>query len=97
GQPFPTDRTTSTPMARYGAVPPGTFPAESKRQMPSRIRRSTMPHVRRLLVPHDLSDYADQALAMAAELAGPTGDLLVLHAIVPFVPTAEVAIATQVP
>jgi len=38
---------------------------------------------RRLLVPHDLSDHADQALAMAAELAGPTGDLLVLHAYLP--------------
>jgi universal stress protein A len=56
-----------------------------------------MPHLRRLLVPHDLSDYADEALAMAAELAGPTGDLLVLHAMMPFVPTAEVAIAIQVP
>ena len=56
-----------------------------------------MPRFRRLLVPHDLSDYADQALAMAAELAGPTGDLLVLHAVMPFVPTAEVAIAIQVP
>lgn len=56
-----------------------------------------MTSFRRLLVPHDLSDYADQALARAAELAGPAGDLLVLHAVVPFVPTAEAAIAIYVP
>ena len=44
---------------------------------------------RRLLVPHDLSDHADRALAMASDLAGPKGELLVLHAVVPIVPPAD--------
>ena len=44
---------------------------------------------RRLLVPHDLSTHADRALGAAAELAGSAGDLLVLHAVTPVVPTGE--------
>ncbi len=41
---------------------------------------------RRLLVPHDLSVHSDEALGAAAELAGPQGDILVLHAVMPIVP-----------
>jgi nucleotide-binding universal stress UspA family protein len=44
---------------------------------------------RRLLVPHDFSRHADRALKFAAALAGPTGELLVLHAVTPIVPAAD--------
>jgi nucleotide-binding universal stress UspA family protein len=43
----------------------------------------------RLLVPHDFSPHADRALKFAAGLAGSTGELVVLHAVVPIVPTAD--------
>jgi nucleotide-binding universal stress UspA family protein len=43
----------------------------------------------RLLVPHDFSPHADRALKLAATLAGSTGQLLVLHAIMPIAPLAE--------
>jgi nucleotide-binding universal stress UspA family protein len=53
---------------------------------------------RRLLVPHDLSDYADDALDVASQLAGPEGEILVLHVVVPYVPTAQLpAVAIQLP
>ena len=52
-----------------------------------------MMRFRRLLVPHDLSAQADRALKVAAELAGPTGELLVLHAVMPVMPTADFAAA----
>jgi nucleotide-binding universal stress UspA family protein len=45
-----------------------------------------MTRLRRLLVPHDLSSKADDALGVAADLAGPEGELLVLHAVMPIVP-----------
>src|SRR6185369_3149141 len=48
---------------------------------------------RRLLVPHDLSIHADDALGAAADLAGPKGELLVLHAVMPIMPTAEMMAA----
>lgn len=44
---------------------------------------------RRILVPHDFSHHADRALKLAAELAGPGGSLVVLHAIVPFTPITD--------
>ena len=53
---------------------------------------------RRLLVPHDLSAHADDALEVASQLAGPDGEILVLHVVVPFVPIATpTAVAIQVP
>jgi nucleotide-binding universal stress UspA family protein len=53
----------------------------------------------RLLVPHDFSPHADRALRFAASLAGPAGEVLVLHAVVPVVPIADFGpgIAFQVP
>ena len=45
----------------------------------------------RLLVPHDLSDRADEALEVAAQIAGPEGELLVLHVVVPVVPPGNLA------
>jgi nucleotide-binding universal stress UspA family protein len=48
-----------------------------------------MPRFRRLLVPHDLSSHANDALGVAADLAGPTGDLLILHAVMPIIPPAD--------
>jgi len=52
----------------------------------------------RILVPHDLSDYADDALDVASQLAGPEGVIVVLHVIVPYVPTAQVpALSIQLP
>jgi nucleotide-binding universal stress UspA family protein len=49
-----------------------------------------MMQFRRLLVPHDLSAPANRALKSAAELAGPDGELLVLHVVTPLVaPTGE--------
>jgi len=57
-----------------------------------------MIRLRRLLVPHDLSPLADDALAAAAEFAGPKGELLVLHAVVPIMPTTQtMAISLYVP
>jgi len=57
-----------------------------------------MMRFRRLLVPHDLSSHADDALDVAADLAGPKGNLLVLHAVVPIMPTAELmAVSIYVP
>jgi nucleotide-binding universal stress UspA family protein len=51
---------------------------------------ATMLQFRRLLVPHDLSAHADRALRNAAELAGPDGELLVLHVVTPLIaPTGE--------
>ena len=53
---------------------------------------------RRFLVPHDLSDHADDALDVAAQLAGPEGEIVVLHVVVPYVPTADLAaVALQLP
>jgi nucleotide-binding universal stress UspA family protein len=46
---------------------------------------------RRLLVPHDLSTHADRALKVAADLVGPAGELLVLHAVAPIVPAADLS------
>jgi nucleotide-binding universal stress UspA family protein len=51
---------------------------------------------RRLLVPHDFSRHADRALGVAAHLAGPEGELVVLHAIMPVVPVPEFAPAVAV-
>ena len=45
----------------------------------------------RLLVPHDLSERADNALEVAAQIAGPEGELLVLHVVVPVVPPGNLA------
>ncbi len=45
---------------------------------------------RRLLVPHDLSAHADDALGVAADLAGPKGSILVLHVVAPIMPTADI-------
>jgi len=45
---------------------------------------------RRLLVPHDLSRHADRALGVAAHLAGPTGELRVLHVVTLIVSTPDV-------
>jgi nucleotide-binding universal stress UspA family protein len=45
--------------------------------------------LRKILVPHDFSPQADKALTVAADLAGTTGQLLVLHTIVPFVPVTD--------
>jgi len=57
-----------------------------------------MQPLRRLLVPHDLSSHADDALEIAAKLAGADGDLLVLHVVVPVMPTADMAaISFQIP
>lgn len=50
-----------------------------------------MLRLRRLLVPHDFSAHADRALGYAAALAGPTGELCVLHAVVPIIPVADFA------
>lgn len=41
---------------------------------------------RRILVPHDFSDHATRALALAASLAGPRGQLVVLHALAAVAP-----------
>ena len=46
---------------------------------------------RRLLVPHDLSAHADDALEIASEIAGPEGELLVLHAVPPVMPPPDLA------
>jgi nucleotide-binding universal stress UspA family protein len=52
----------------------------------------------RLLVPHDLSPHADRALAVAADLAGPDGELLVLHVVTPpIVPATEVFSPVSIP
>jgi nucleotide-binding universal stress UspA family protein len=57
-----------------------------------------MTRLRRLLVPHDLSSHADDALGVAADLAGPKGNLLVLHAVMPIVPMADLmAVPAYVP
>lgn len=48
---------------------------------------------RRILVPHDFSTHADRALRVAADLAGPRGELVVLHAVVPVMPMAEMPIS----
>ena len=45
--------------------------------------------LRKILVPHDFSSQADKALAIAADLVGTTGELLVLHTIVPFLPVTD--------
>ena len=37
----------------------------------------------RILVPHDFSDHATRALQIAADLAGPSGSITVLHAVAP--------------
>jgi nucleotide-binding universal stress UspA family protein len=59
---------------------------------------STMMDFRRLLVPHDLSAHADEALRVAADLAGPDGDLLILHAVMPVMPMAYMtAVPAYVP
>lgn len=49
-----------------------------------------MMRFRRLLVPHDLSSHADDALRVAADLAGPKGDILILHVVTPIMPTADI-------
>jgi nucleotide-binding universal stress UspA family protein len=46
---------------------------------------------RRVLVPHDLSTHADRALRVAADLVGRTGEVLIVHAVVPVVPIADMA------
>jgi nucleotide-binding universal stress UspA family protein len=57
-----------------------------------------MNRFRRLLVPHDLSPHADDALGVAADLAGPKGDLLILHVVTPIMPTADImAVPLYVP
>jgi nucleotide-binding universal stress UspA family protein len=48
---------------------------------------------RRILVPHDFSPHADRALRLAAALAGPRGRVVVLHAIVPVMPYADLPVA----
>jgi len=48
---------------------------------------------RRLLVPHDLSIHADEALSAAADLAGPDGDLLILHAVMPLYAAVDQMVA----
>jgi nucleotide-binding universal stress UspA family protein len=53
---------------------------------------------RRILVPHDLSLHADDALGVAADVAGPTGELLILHVVTPIMPTADMmAVPLYVP
>lgn len=56
------------------------------------------PLFRRILVPHDFSDEADQALALAARLAGDQdGRLHVLHVIEPYYGPSDLTYAAMVP
>ena len=50
---------------------------------------------RNVLVPHDFSDPAREALEFAAKLAAPSGRLLVLHVVVPFVPMTDLPVGAS--
>jgi nucleotide-binding universal stress UspA family protein len=52
-----------------------------------------MTRFRHILVPHDLSAHANRALRVAADLVAPGGELVVLHAIVPYVPATDLPVA----
>jgi universal stress protein A len=55
------------------------------------------PVFRSILVPHDFSSEADDALRLAAQLAGPSTTLTVLHVIEPYVGPSDITFATLVP
>ena len=48
---------------------------------------------RRILVPHDFSVHASRALRFAKRLAGPGGEIVVLHAIAPYSPPTDLPVA----
>jgi nucleotide-binding universal stress UspA family protein len=52
-----------------------------------------MTRFRRILVPHDFSVHANRALRVAADLAMPGGELVVLHAIMPYMPATDLPVA----
>ena len=57
------------------------------------MRPAGTPSFRRILVPHDFSVHANRALRVAAQLVAPGGEIVVLHAIVPYVPTSDLPVA----
>ena len=52
-----------------------------------------MTRFRRILVPHDFSDHAKHALRVAAKLIAAYGELVVLHAIMPYTPATDLPVA----